>query len=1266
MSTSSAGETGSGEVVHASGGLEIDTSGVEQAINKVIGLGDKLEQSFDDTGKAVDAMAATIQEALRETAAGINGVTLAQTKSSEALQRANDELEVVYKKGSAAAARASEDAIAATMQQAAAEAKTAQELRDAYQRTAQEQIAARRAVAEASQQADAQMRSSAQADVAQRTQLEAQGVAERGQLLGQEVAADREAAAQTRDLFQQNEQAQIKARQAAVTAGIEASAAEATAARAEAEKQKQIAADAAEERLRIEAQATQQRIEALGQESAAERAAAQKSRDLFQQAEQQQIQTRQAAATAAIEAEAKTRAALLVDIVAVAKAREKADAEATASFKRMSNERMLQAMHEKAVEAGGSSGGGGGGGGSSVLGGSFGGNIASGIAGGFGLTAGVGGQLAQTLGAVATLDLGQIIAQVIQLGKATVDSAVAGEKLATNFQRQMAGGVKLAGSWANLTQEVNAYIEAAGGAVDQTEALSSVIRLNALGFANSTKEVSDFVTAARGISIAMGRDIQSVSEDIALAIGNVSTRRLDQLGLSITEVNKRVEELRRSNADLSHQEAFQQAILSLSTQKFGDLARSAEAQASPVEKAAAHWRDFGLVMGQLVKPQVDAVAKSLDEATVKATELARHQLKLQMQDQQAPSVPGGVNFGSGGGPGSVNELIGLSNMAQQGVDRANQERREGVLSAQQIAADMKTASDHAQAISISLAAGRAAIMLATHDLPQGAPDITAPTKKMPSKLDTLEKEQPQIFADWVQSGNEIARKAMQESTDEQMQYEEQKAKIERDFDQQLLEQEADFNRQRQREEEAFRDQISRIERDAQQRDEKARRDLDQTIQRENRDFGRQQSKWQRDLGKSIGDNNKKEKEDEKKENDDYNERKSKSNEDYNKRIADLNEKYADDRAKAIQDHNDNLADAAAHLDAAAVYEEQRRFSKETQERDQAHNKDLQDEKDHLAEINAEDLKSHNERIKDLKDANNERNKAERESYQTRVDDAKEALDQQISDQQDALAQQLSDAAAADAQRLQDMNTAFDNEKKQRDLDYGLQLDREKGHHTDEINELDIQHNNRMDQIATQAGAEKDLLDTEFTKRLAQEGVQSAKQAKAQAVFQDTSIAIFEKYWAGIQGVMTGNPPGESTGTPSDFSAQIGVLSGEFQELLTALNNASDPDQISSINRQLDALYNALSLLDPAKYPPGGRGGTASVSSVNMSDIVTPASVGRAGLAGMGGGTSVTMGDITIVLGDIGHRSNDEIKTLVGEAMVEWVGKAASPQSRSRW
>jgi hypothetical protein len=244
----------------------------------------------------------------------------------------------------------------------------------------------------------------------------------------------------------------------------------------------------------------------------------------------------------------------------------------------------------------------------------FGGNPPGGGGGG-----GVGGILRRLLGGGGGGIAGSLIGGVasglgIGLGGYALTNlagaAISAAKTATAYERQLVAAKNLAGGQEELNKLLEAYNEASGGAVSKTDALAGVTRLLSTGYAKSASELARVVRASRGAGIALGRPQEEVIQDVQLAISNTSQKRLDQIGLGIEEVTKRIKEMRKQNVGWSRETAFGEAVLSLLDEKYGSLSKTMEGQATGLEKLAKAWDDLTLAQAKNAKGPINTFAET--------------------------------------------------------------------------------------------------------------------------------------------------------------------------------------------------------------------------------------------------------------------------------------------------------------------------------------------------------------------------------------------------------------------------------------------------------------------------------------------------------------------------------------------------------------------------------------------------------------------------------------------------------------------------------
>ncbi len=152
----------------------------------------------------------------------------------------------------------------------------------------------------------------------------------------------------------------------------------------------------------------------------------------------------------------------------------------------------------------------------------------------------------------------------------------------------------LSGGATEASSRLNAIKQASGGLVGTLDALKIGNQLTALGLANTAADFTKLTRAAREVTFVSPviHDIGSALSELSLASANLSFRRLDQLGLTTTEVKQRMAELQAANSGLSDSEAFLAAATDRLEAKYGKLTDTAEAQAQGVDKLKVAWEEF--------------------------------------------------------------------------------------------------------------------------------------------------------------------------------------------------------------------------------------------------------------------------------------------------------------------------------------------------------------------------------------------------------------------------------------------------------------------------------------------------------------------------------------------------------------------------------------------------------------------------------------------------------------------------------------------------
>jgi hypothetical protein len=300
------------------------------------------------------------------------------------------------------------------------------------------------------------------------------------------------------------------------------------------------------------------------------------------------------------------------------------------------------------------------------------------------------------------------------------------------------------------------------------------------------------------------------------------------------------------------------------------------------------------------------------------------------------------------------------------------------------------------------------------------------TRGAPPRISTpgpqFNPEQIEIIRNRFDAENEIQRKAAADRLDATRQYEEQRTSLIRDFEKTIARDAEDFALGRKRQEEDTNRSLERLHRDAARREECAAEDLQRNL-----------TQIRDDSGERIAD----------------------AREDANERLVKLEKDYQKQRERSLEDHQDKLLDAAGHLDAVAVREEQRRFARQS---------------------------------KDAKEAHEEQRDDLNKQLQKRIDDEKENLEERTRQAQEAFDRQIEDAREADQQRIDDEKADQDLRKIREDEDRATRLTRMGEDHQDQLDELARQHALNLEQIATQKAEERAKLQEEFGKALHEAGI----------------------------------------------------------------------------------------------------------------------------------------------------------------------------------
>lgn len=484
------------------------------------------------------------------------------------------------------------------------------------------------------------------------------------------------------------------------------------------------------------------------------------------------------------------------------------------------------------------------------------------------------------------------VAGVVQLSR----WAVAASQMATAYTRQRVAAVSLAGSQAKLNDLLDSYTSVTGGAVAKSQAMADVTKLQAIGYADTASELENFLTAARGISIAMGSQQDYVIGQLQLAIANQSTMRLDQLGLGVTEVTDRIDQLRAANKELSMEMAYQNAIIGLATEKYGALAKSAAAQASGVEQLSKAWADFTLAQGQSSGGAINQISGRL------AKDLQYSADYLEAMDAATKSG----NFTAGKNANDAQK----AGIARAKAEKSQADFFDSVTSFfQRLSYNMGTSGQTAA----QFRAGQ--YLKYASDRPY-TDDSQTGLKPPAPKKDRFDAETIQLIRDWSTGVKEIERNANTQRLAAVAQYEESRTSLIRSYNKTLSREAEDFAISRARQDAAYDKSIADMRRDAGRREAKTVEELGRTVATAEGDAAEQLAEARIDHGK---------------------------------RLAEIEKSFTKDRERAALDHRDRLMDAAGRLDAIAVREEQRNYARQKADAADAHKEQIDKENESYQE-----------------------------------------------------------------------------------------------------------------------------------------------------------------------------------------------------------------------------------------------------------------------------------------------------------------------------
>jgi len=820
--------------------------------------------------------------------------------------------------------------------------------------------------------------------------------------------------------------------------------------------------------------------------------------------------------------------------------------------------RMALAQQRQAGGGGGRGGGGGGGGGgwgaawgtSGLLQGA--GTVGKALA-----CSGAAGLLGGFVGlAAAGFVAGAIVGQITAIVKSMVDAAGAADAMTAAYARQAVAARTLAGSQSQVNRFLTEYDEATGGVLGKQKQLEGVTKLLSVGFADTSDELQKAAKGIRGISLATGRDPDAVQNDLILEMFTQRGQRLDQLGLQYDVVREKQEEMMDANSSLTKQQAYQNAVLEHAEERYGALADSAAGQATATEKLAADYEDLGLAIAQAFKVPIDNIAAFLNKDVNKIQAAADAINRVTPNEiRRTGDVPGGIWEGQ----------KGSHNLAEAQAIKIGLEMEKASLEAgnfnSAVLGTVPTAEQLADAFAKVngelLKAGRSVAALnAQHMLDTGGLSPTMGLSNDPYAMAGKAKgptaDQIDEMVSFTTERNAIMAQANSDALAENRSYFQSRNNLERDYQQNLTEEAADFARQRARDNAHFAADLADAERDMAKDRLDVQEDLAKSIARANRDHNRQLAKYQEDLEENIADSRKDAAERTEEAIEDFNEKQAEAREDSGKQILEMEEDFKRQQKRAAEDHNDAILDAASHLDAAAVYAEQKSYARKKRQAEEDQALAIAKEKEKLTEELAENAEAHAETLSEIKENLADEIEEQNKAHQERVKDANEAHALQLADQQAAAAERLHEQDLEDAERLQDMKDAHILRQSEEDIDRGIRLGKDATQHNAQLLEMDRVHGERLTQIGTHAGQELTELETAHKARMLEMGYENQEWTMAEKRAQAIALAEHKKFLLEDRKLSAEQRAADIKAKMAEAIA-IGADLGPLQDALNAVN-----------------------------------------------------------------------------------------------------------------
>lgn len=812
--------------------------------------------------------------------------------------------------------------------------------------------------------------------------------------------------------------------------------------------------------------------------------------------------------------------------------------------------------------------------------------------------------------ALGAAGIGVGVAGVVQVGRSTFELAkmsAQAEVTADTFN-SLARRVNLSGD------EILASMrKVSRGTISDANLIMGANRALGNGVADSTEKMNQLLEISRAVGRAYGVEMEEAFSRIVRGISKLEPELLDEIGITV-----RLDQVFRAYAASIGTTTDRLTEAQRRTALFNEIAK----QTQPVVDAAAR-------RGDTAADKFDRLSSTMDNAKKAAGDLmlelgittALDLLTIKIQQQIALAE------------GWIRVLRGVRDAGQQLAFDVG-------LRATSPSTDAFVASSAARDRSRHRATGVGRV----------------PTPRFTD-------EQTAAIVDWADSVRAIDRKAAEDRLAETRSYEQQRTKTIADYEKGIARDAEDFARNRAQQEQDLVDRISEVHQAAAQREIKQAEQLALQIAQARADSAERIAEREADHARTIAERRADSAERIAEWEEDRDEAIAQKRKESADRILEMEEDFAKERERAQRDHRDKLMDAAARLDANAVFEEQRRFAREQADRQEAHDKELVDEREKLEDAIAQLNESHRKRLADEKKSLDKSIAQAEAAHQRQLESEAKALDKRIRQAQAAHDRELAEARAADEQRILDMQKDFDDRIAQEDADRAVRLGRMAADHNAQLAEMDRTHAARMNQITSNAGLERSALASDLQDRLDELETHNAAWIEKQKKRQEESIKLYDDWWDKI-GERFNDPAQGPQPRPEPDPA----LNVRLQQLISYRDSLVEEqsetlygspewqalkDQIDAVNAEIEKMGGETAATASTATASTAGAADASTMLANSGTFVPPVSPTGAG----GAGVSVSIGSISFDIHGVPEQTAEELYDIIDQRIVYSVKRA---------